>query len=190
MPPERGPVVGIDEAGRGPLAGPVVAAAVVLGPAPPEGIRDSKTLSPARRARLAAGILASCRTGLGAASAAEIDRLDISRATFLAMARALVRLGLAPGLCLVDGNRAPDWPFPTRTVVGGDAREPAIAAASILAKVARDRLMERLDTRHPAYGWAANKGYPTPAHLAALARLGPSAHHRLSFAPLRHLAGR
>jgi ribonuclease HII len=183
-------VVGVDEVGRGPLAGPVVAAAVILCAPPPPGIADSKCLSPARRDRLAGAIRAQCRVALGAASAAEIDRLNILGATMVAMRRAVARLGLAPSLCLVDGNRAPVWHWPTRTIVGGDAVEPAIAAASIVAKVARDRLMEALGTRHAAYGWARNKGYPTPDHLEALARFGPSPHHRRSFAPVKRTLAR
>ncbi len=179
-----GPVVGVDEVGRGPLAGPVVAAAVILCAEPPSGIADSKLLSAPARARLEVAIRATCRVGLGAASVLEIDRLNILRATMLAMQRAVARLGVVPALCLVDGTCAPDWPWSVRTIVQGDSKEPAIAAASIVAKVARDRLMVALSQRHDSYGWARNKGYPTPDHLAALARLGPTMHHRRSFAPV------
>jgi ribonuclease HII len=184
-------IVGLDEVGRGPLAGPVVAAAVILSACAPAGIADSKTLAPAARTRLDKAIRDSCRCALGAASVAEIDRLNILGATMLAMARALERLAIEPSLCLVDGNRAPAWHWPTRTIVGGDGQEQVIAAASIVAKVARDRLMHALAARHPGYGWERNKGYPTADHLAALAQLGPSPHHRSSFAPVaRHLPGR
>jgi ribonuclease HII len=179
--------VGVDEAGRGPLAGPVVAAAVVLDPAwLIEGLRDSKRLSSARREALAVTIreraLAWC---IASADHEEIDRLNILGATHLAMQRAVAGLGLAPELVLVDGNRAPALAAPTRTVVGGDASVPAISAASILAKVARDALMVRLADAYPGYGFEVHKGYPTAEHRAALCRLGPTAVHRRSFAPVR-----
>ncbi|MEE8546173.1 MAG: ribonuclease HII [Alphaproteobacteria bacterium] len=184
----RGPAAGIDEAGRGPWAGPVVAAAVVLDPAAiPEGIDDSKKLSPARRRALFEALGLSARIGLGAASVAEIDRLNILGATMLAMARALARLGLVPALALVDGNRAPELPCPALTVVGGDSRSLSIAAASIVAKVTRDRLMARLAAAHPGFGWERNAGYGTPEHRAALDRLGITPHHRTSFAPIRKI---
>ncbi|MFQ3665055.1 MAG: ribonuclease HII [Sphingomonadaceae bacterium] len=181
-------IFGVDEVGRGPLAGPVVAAAVLLRPGAPAGIQDSKALSAAARARLAAAIRESCAVALGSACVAEIDAMNILAATMLAMRRAVLRLARAvgaPSAVLVDGNRLPPLPFPCRAIVGGDASEPAIAAASIVAKVARDRAMVALDPRHPAYGFAAHKGYGTAAHLAALARFGPTAHHRRSFAPVR-----
>jgi ribonuclease HII len=179
--------VGVDEAGRGPLAGPVVAAAVVLDPARLiEGLRDSKRLSPARREALAGAIreraLAWC---IASADPEEIDRLNILGATHLAMQRAVAGLGLAPELVLVDGNRAPALAAPTLTIVGGDASVPAISAASILAKVARDALMVRLADAYPGYGFEVHKGYPTAEHRAALRRLGPSAVHRRNFAPVR-----
>jgi ribonuclease HII len=179
--------VGVDEAGRGPLAGPVVAAAVVLDPAwLIEGLRDSKRLSSARREALAVTIreraLAWC---IASADPEEIDRLNILGATHLAMQRAVAGLGLAPELVLVDGNRAPALAAPTRTIVGGDASVPAISAASILAKVARDALMVRLADAYPGYGFEVHKGYPTAEHRAALRRLGPTAVHRRSFAPVR-----
>lgn len=205
----RGLVCGIDEAGRGPWAGPVVAAAVILGDvffqdrprrAPElaallrDGLDDSKRLSPERREALAAALVAAARAGLvrfgiAAASAGEIDRLNVLAATELAMARALAALGVAPRLALVDGNRAPPLPCPVETIVGGDGLSLTIAAASILAKVTRDRLMVRLAARHPGYGWEHNKGYGTAAHRQALFRLGPTPHHRRSFAPVRVVQG-
>lgn len=189
-------VAGVDEAGRGPLAGPVVAAALVFvaPPAPSLAalIDDSKRLRPAQReAAFAALREAAARGavefGIGAASAAEIGRLDILRATHLAMKRAVARLGACPDLALVDGNQAPPLPCPVRCVVGGDAVSLSIAAASILAKVVRDRAMARLDPRWPGYGFARHAGYPTAAHREALARLGPSPHHRRGFGPVDRL---
>lgn len=183
------PVFGVDEVGRGPLAGPVVAAAVAWVSDVP-GVRDSKALSPAARRRLDAAIRAANPVALGAASVAEIDRLNILNATLLAMRRAidtLAALAGAPALVLVDGNRAPGGAFPERAIVGGDGCEPAIAAASIVAKVARDALMVRLHAADPRYGFASHRGYPSPAHLAALARFGPGPHHRRSFAPVARL---
>jgi ribonuclease HII len=180
-----GPLVGgIDEVGRGPLAGPVVAAVVVL-VTPVDGIDDSKRLTPARRVELARLIRASARVGLAAASVAEIDRLNILQATWLAMRRAVRRLGVRPEQLLVDGDRAPDFGIPARCIVGGDALEPAIGAASIVAKVARDGLMMRLARRYPGYGWEHNVGYGTEEHRLAMARLGLTPHHRRSFAPAR-----
>lgn len=179
-------VCGIDEVGRGPLAGPVVAAAVVL-TVPVDGVGDSKALAAARRGELALAIHATAQVSLGAASAAEIDRLNILQATFLAMRRALARLKLRPDRLLVDGNRDPGLGLPTSCIVGGDGSEPAIGAASIVAKVARDRLMTLLATRHPGYGFERNAGYPTLEHRLALARLGPTRHHRRSFAPCRQV---
>jgi ribonuclease HII len=183
---------GVDEAGRGPLAGPVVAAAVVLdAERPVDGLRDSKRLSAGQRERLAALIRARARAWcVAAAHPEEIDRLNILHATHLAMQRAVAGLGMDPALVLVDGNRAPAFGLPTRTVVGGDALVPAISAASILAKVARDALMVRLALEYPGYGFEIHKGYPTAAHRAALERLGPSAIHRRSFAPVRDAAAR
>lgn len=181
---------GVDEAGRGPLAGAVVAAVVVLAPGQViEGVRDSKLLSAAQRERLVARIHAQALGwALGRATVEEIDRLNILEATFLAMQRAVAGLGVPPLDIAVDGNRAPRFAGfggPVRTVVGGDRSCPAIAAASILAKVARDAEMLDLDAAHPGYGFARHKGYPTAGHRDALLRLGPCAAHRLSYAPVR-----
>lgn len=181
-----GPVAGVDEAGRGPLAGPVVAAAVVLDrDCIPAGLDDSKVLTPARRAELAAALLGCARVGVGIASVEEIDELNILWATMLAMTRAVEALGLAPAMVLVDGNRCPKWHWPSEAVVGGDARCLSIAAASIVAKVHRDAMMRDYDAAWPGYGWASNKGYAAPDHRAALKRLGPTPIHRKSFAPVR-----
>jgi ribonuclease HII len=181
-------VAGVDEAGRGPLAGPVVVAAVILDPARPvDGLADSKVLAQAARERLSDAIVERALAhAVVVVEAGEIDRLNVLRATLAGMARALRGLDPAAGHALIDGNRLPsDLPCPATAIVDGDALEPAISAASILAKVARDRLMVALDARHPGYGFAQHKGYPTPEHLAALARLGPCPEHRRSFAPVR-----
>ena len=183
-----GRVAGIDEAGRGPLAGPVTAAAVILDPAQiPEGLNDSKKLTPARREALFDLITAKAEFGIGWASAAEIDRINIRQATFLAMARAVAALPGKPDHALVDGNALPDLPCPATALVKGDARALSIAAASILAKVARDRAMVALAQQHPGYGWDRNSGYPTKAHLAALETLGVSPAHRRSFKPVHNI---
>ncbi len=187
-----GRVAGVDEAGRGPWAGPVVAAAVVFGGGgPPPRLRvaitDSKLLKAEQRAALQPAILASADTAVGIASVAEIDSMNILQATLLAMRRAVARLVDAPNLALVDGNRAPRLPCPVRTVVGGDRKSLSIAAASIVAKVTRDRLMARLAADYPGYGWERNAGYGTAEHQTALARLGPCAQHRRSFRPIREL---
>lgn len=179
-------IAGVDEVGRGPLAGPVLAAAVIL-VKPLDGLADSKKLSPARRRELA-GILTrdpGIAIGLGAASVAEIDHYNILQASLLAMTRAVQKLHIRPDLVLVDGNKAPDLAYPVKTIVGGDALIPAISAASIIAKVTRDRLMLQLDHRYPGYGWQRNAGYPTVEHRAALMSLGVTCHHRTSFAPVR-----
>jgi len=178
---------GVDEAGRGPLAGPVVAAAVILEPANPiPGLADSKMLSESKRERLADQIRQNSHAwALGTASVEEIDRLNILQATLLAMRRAVESLLVLPELVLVDGNQAPLWGYPTRTVVRGDALIPAISAASIIAKVARDAMMRELDTRYPEYGFSRHKGYPTATHLQALDVHGISPAHRRSFAPVR-----
>lgn len=185
-------VAGVDEAGRGPLAGPVVVAAVILDPARPiRGLDDSKYLSEQRRNVLEPRIRERALAySVVAIEVADIDRLNIFQATMVGMNRALATLALAPQLALIDGNRVPrQLSCPARAVVGGDASEPAISAASILAKVARDRLMTALDAQFPGYGFARHKGYPTPEHLDCLSRLGPCAHHRRSFAPVRELLG-
>jgi ribonuclease HII len=183
-------VAGVDEAGCAPLAGPVVAAAVVLDPRRiPPGIDDSKKLTPEARDILYAAITAQARFAIGIADVARIDADNILNARLWAMARAVEALGLPPTLVLVDGNRAPAVGCRVRTVIGGDAISLSIAAASIIAKVTRDRLMCELDAQWPGYGFARHKGYGTPAHCAALARLGPSPHHRRSFAPVRLLIG-
>ena len=185
-------IAGVDEAGRGPLAGPVVAAAVILDPARSiAGIADSKKLDPAERERLAALIRSHCLAwSVGMADAHEIDTHNILQATMLAMRRALAGLAWAPELILVDGNRLPRWRdlWPeavARAVVRGDATEASIGAASILAKTARDALLEQMDTHYPGYGFARHKGYPTAAHVAAIERHGASSVHRLSFGPVK-----
>lgn len=185
-----GSVAGVDEVGRGPLAGPVIAAAVVLDPARPiEGLADSKRLSERRREVLAERIRDEAAAwALGAADPREIDQLNILGASLLAMRRAILGLGVTPGELRVDGPHAPEVPGFAGTLVcmvGGDALDAAIGAASILAKVHRDGLMRELDQQYPGYGFAAHKGYPTAAHRAALAALGPSPVHRLSFGPVR-----
>jgi ribonuclease HII len=202
MPPhfrveaEAGPgtrVAGVDEAGRGPLAGPVLAAAVIFPQGVPPALAplldDSKALKPAARNAAFAALLEARARGqaefaIAASSAAEIGRLNILRATHLAMARAVARLPHPPALVLVDGNRAPPLPHPVRCIIGGDAESLSIAAASILAKVVRDRAMARLDARWPEYGFAAHQGYPTARHRAALDEHGPCPHHRRGFAPV------
>ncbi len=177
-------IAGVDEAGRGPLAGPVVAAAVILGAEQIEGLDDSKKLSAKRRGALEALILARCVVGIGMASVEEIDRINILQATLLAMTRAVEALGVEPDDVLVDGNRLPKWRYSARAVVGGDALHPCISAASIIAKEHRDRIMLAAHAEHPHYGWDRNKGYGAAAHLAALAAHGPTPLHRRSFAPV------
>jgi ribonuclease HII len=181
-------VAGVDEAGCAPLAGPVVAAAVVLDRRRiPKGIDDSKKLSPQMRESLYAAITAGARWAVGIADVARIDTDNILNARLWAMARAVEALDLEPQLALVDGNRAPGTMCRVLTVIGGDAISLSIAAASIIAKVTRDRLMCELDRECPGYGFAKHKGYGTPAHHVALSSLGPSPHHRRSFAPVRML---
>ena len=188
--PDPARIAGVDEVGRGPLAGPVVAAAVILDPMQPiHGLADSKTLTPARREVLALQIQAQALAwALGEAGVEEIDRLNILQATLLAMRRAVEALPIYPELVLVDGNQPPALHCAVRTVVGGDATIPAISAASILAKVTRDRTMTGLDAVYPGYGFARHKGYPTAEHIQALGRLGATPEHRLSFAPVRRIA--
>ena len=180
-------IVGVDEAGRGPLAGPVVAAAVVLCEHGIIGLDDSKKLSAKRRAVLEAEIKAKCRWAVGLASVEEIDAINILQATMLAMTRAVEALGLEPALVMVDGNRLPRWRFSAQAVIGGDAIHPCISAASIIAKEHRDRMMVAADAEYPGYGWASNKGYGAAVHMVALRRLGPTPLHRKSFAPVAQM---
>ncbi len=184
-------VAGVDEAGRGPLAGPVLAAAVILDPQRPVvGLADSKTLAPARREVLAGQIRAyALAWAVGSASVEEIDRLNILQASLLAMSRAVAALEPVPVEALIDGNQVPRLQCAARAIVRGDVTEPAISAASILAKVARDAEMCALDRVFPGYDFARHKGYPTPQHLAALERYGVSPAHRRSFGPVRRLLG-
>jgi ribonuclease HII len=186
------PVAGIDEAGRGPLAGPVVAAAVVLDfLALPRRLArrldDSKLLEREEREELFGLIPTYAAIGVGEASVDEIDSINILQASLLAMRRALEALPSAPAMALVDGNQLPALPCPAQAVIGGDGRSLSIAAASIIAKVTRDRLMNRLAEQHPGYGWETNVGYGTPEHLQALVRLGVTPHHRRSFRPVYEL---
>lgn len=192
-----GPVIiGVDEAGRGPLAGPVVAAAVVLGGAYPEGLDDSKKLSAKRREALDEQIRESCGWALCVVEPEEIDRINIFAATMTAMTRAVAslceKLGCDPGEVLIDGNMTPQgrveaWRWTARAIVGGDGIEPCISAASIIAKVHRDRLMVEAAQEHPHYGWERNKGYGTAEHMEALRLHGPTPLHRRSFAPVAQM---
>jgi len=179
-------ICGVDEAGRGPLCGAVVAGAVILDPAKPiPGLKDSKKLSPRQREQLAELIRRDALAwALGEASVAEIDRLNILQATMLAMQRAVAGLSLRPDEVLIDGNRVPLLDIPARAIVKGDALEASISAASILAKTVRDAQLLEMDKRYPEYGFAAHKGYPTAAHLKALAKYGATPEHRRSFAPV------
>ena len=180
-----GPVAGVDEAGRGPLAGPVVAAAVILDPnAMPEGLADSKTLSEKKREALAPLIREMAMVGVGEASVEEIDQLNILQASLLAMRRAVAALPRQPDVCLVDGNQDPRLACRAEMIVKGDARSLSIAAASIIAKTVRDEMMRKLDEKFPGYGWAKNKGYGSKAHRDALVEIGATPHHRKSFAPV------
>ncbi|MEQ8747181.1 ribonuclease HII [Pyruvatibacter sp.] len=178
-------VCGIDEAGRGPWAGPVVAAAVILDTAwLPHGINDSKKLTERARDELAAAIHTHAQVGVGLATVEEIDRLNIRAATFLAMARAVAALPALPDMALIDGRDTPDVGCPARAVIKGDGRSLSIAAASIIAKTTRDAMMVAMDADFPGYGFARHKGYGTKAHRAALEKLGITPHHRKSFAPI------
>jgi ribonuclease HII len=185
------PIAGVDEAGRGPLAGPVYAAAVILDPdRPVAGIGDSKKLSPARREALELEIKERALAwAVTFATAEEIDRLNILQASLLAMRRAVAGLSLRPVRVLIDGNRLTEFGCEAQAIIGGDGLIPAIGAASILAKVARDRSMRELDLAYPGYGFAGHKGYPTAAHREALRTLGPCPEHRRSFGPVRVALG-
>ncbi len=184
-------ICGVDEAGRGPLVGAVVAGAVVLDPNNPiEGLKDSKKLTASRREYLYEQIMKKAKAwGVGEASPAEIDDINILQATMLAMRRAVedltTRLGAWPDKALIDGNRCPELPIAAEAIIKGDAKEPAISAASIIAKVTRDRQMQLLHERHPEYGFAQHMGYPTEAHFAALKQYGACDQHRRSFSPVR-----
>ncbi|MGE0408441.1 MAG: ribonuclease HII [Amphiplicatus sp.] len=181
-------MAGVDEAGRAPLAGPVVAAAVILDrQCMPAGIRDSKTIVEKRRGEIAAALWKTAHIGVGIASVEEIDRLNILQASLLAMTRAVDALPVKPALCLVDGNIKPKLGCPAYAIVKGDGRSFSIAAASIIAKVARDRMMCDLAREFPHYAWDSNKGYAVEAHRAALAQYGVTPHHRRSFAPVHNI---
>jgi ribonuclease HII len=189
----RGVVCGVDEAGRGPLAGPVVAAAVIIDRACfsaelYENLNDSKLLRRNAREACRAALVHCARIGIGAASVREIDSINILRASLLAMTRAVAALGIQPDIALIDGNMAPPLSCPSKTVVGGDGLSFSIAAASVVAKVTRDRIMRALALRHPRYAWDSNVGYSTRAHFAAIASFGVTVHHRRSFAPVRRAA--
>lgn len=182
-------IIGVDEAGRGPWAGPVVAAAICLPADFDLPVNDSKKLSAKKRDALF-DVLITLPHGIGAASVEEIDNINILQATYLAMTRAVTALADtigAPHHVLVDGNRLPPWDYPASALIGGDGLSPSIAAASILAKVTRDRAMVTLDETYPGYGWASNKGYGAKAHRDGLERLGVTPHHRRSYAPIRKI---
>lgn len=183
-----GLVAGVDEAGRGPLAGPVVAAAVILSPqCTPAGIRDSKALSEPRRKDIAAALWKVAYVGVGVASVEEIDRINILQASLLAMTRAVAALPVAPAACIVDGHIKPKLPCPAFTVIKGDAKSMSIAAASIIAKTVRDKMMRELARDFPEYCWEKNKGYGVEEHRAALEQFGVTPHHRRSFAPIHNM---
>ena len=185
--PDAALIAGVDEVGRGPLVGAVVTAAVILDPQNPiDGLADSKKLTEKKRERLFAEIQEKALYwSIGRAEAAEIDQINILQATFLAMRRAVAGLPVRPGFVLVDGNKAPDFGVPAQAVIKGDGLVPEISAASILAKVTRDREMAELDKQFPQYGFAKHKGYPTALHLEMLAQYGVTEHHRTSFGPVR-----
>ena len=183
------PVCGVDEVGRGPWAGPVMAAAVILDPTQiPEGLNDSKKLTAARRGVLFEAIMATATVSIGVASVQEIDQINILQATFLAMKRAVDALDIKPQFALIDGNKIPPGlPCKSQAIVKGDARSLSISAASIIAKVTRDRLMCDLSATYPGYGWETNMGYGTKAHQEGLAALGITPHHRVSFKPIHKI---
>lgn len=181
-------VCGVDEVGRGALAGVVIAAAVVYGKVVTTGLRDSKKLTPAQRQRLSDAICDDCMCfSFGQASVEEIDRLNIRMASLLAMQRAVSGIIVCPDVVQVDGNDAPDFPYPSETIVGGDDKVNEIMAASILAKVRRDRMMTKLHDQYPHYDFRQNKGYPTPAHMDALEKFGATPHHRRHFSPVSRI---
>ncbi|WGW05388.1 ribonuclease HII [Tropicibacter oceani] len=182
-------VAGVDEVGRGPLAGPVVAAAVILNPeAFPDGLNDSKKVSPKRREAMTLLIRQQALVGIGEATVEEIDQVNILQATYLAMRRAVAALPHQPDHLLIDGNRLPpDLPCPATTIVRGDSKSPSIAAASIVAKTWRDNVMKMIATQFPGYGWETNAGYPTKCHKSALQNLGVTPHHRRSFKPVHNI---
>jgi len=184
-----GIVCGIDEAGRGPWCGPVVAAAVILSGEVPQGINDSKKLSEKKREELFALITQNCIYGIGQASTDEIDQMNILNATKLAMLRAFEALPQKPEYALIDGNQLPKLPCKMQYVIKGDSVSLSIAAASIIAKVTRDRIVHDLDSQFPQYGWAKSKGYGTAAHMQAIEIYGVNIHHRKSFAPIKRLLG-
>lgn len=183
------PVAGLDEVGRGPLAGPVIACAAIIpnGVAIPDGLDDSKKLSARKREALFAYLTENVHYGLGEASPAEIDQINILQASLLAMQRAFDALSVPPATALVDGNKLPSLPCPAHAIVKGDGTSPAIAAAAIIAKVTRDRIMADLSKTHPEYGWERNAGYPTAQHRQALSQFGATPHHRRSFAPVHKI---
>lgn len=183
-----GLIAGVDEVGRAPLAGPVVAAAVILDrQCAPAGIRDSKTLTEKRRKEISAALWKTARVAIGVASVEEIDRINILQASLLAMSRAVAGLPVKPSVCLIDGNIKPKLTCRAYAIVQGDAKSYSIAAASIVAKVARDRMMCELAREFPHYAWESNKGYPVEAHRAAIAQHGITPHHRRSFGTVHHM---
>jgi len=187
--PENAVIAGVDEVGRGPLAGPVIAAAVILDPEQPiYGLADSKSINEKKREKLAQEIMLKSRAwAIARAEVYEIDELNILQASLLAMCRSVDALNIKPGLVLVDGNHCPEMELPVKAIIKGDTKVAAISAASIIAKVARDREMTDLDHEYPGYGFAVHKGYPTMAHIQALKQLGACPIHRRSFAPVKNL---
>jgi ribonuclease HII len=188
--PENTVIAGVDEVGRGPLAGPVIAAAVILDPEQPiYGLADSKSINEKKREKLAQEIMLKSRAwAIARAEVYEIDELNILQASLLAMCRSVDALNIKPGLVLVDGNHCPEMELPVKAIIKGDTKVAAISAASIIAKVARDREMTDLDHEYPGYGFAVHKGYPTMAHIQALKQLGACPIHRRSFAPVKNLS--